>query len=164
MRFRVHKLVSGPVGKAQYEALDLGPTRFDEDLRVAFLRGPLTFVRINDSILVSGRIETATTVQCVRSLEDFDLPITVEFTDIVFALPGADAVEEEDQDRLVSDDGWLDLREMLREEIVMAIPINPISPRYIRTDADRLPDDLGFSDDDDWLTVRWKPQNDESQR
>jgi len=163
MRFRVHKLVAGAVGKAQHEALDLGPTHFDDDLRVAYLRGPLTFVRINDSILVSGRIETSTTVECVRSLEDFELPLVVEFASVAFALPGA-VVDEEDQDRTISDDGWLDLREMLREEIVMAIPINPISPRYSHTEADRLPDELGITADEDWLTVRWKPQNDESQR
>jgi uncharacterized metal-binding protein YceD (DUF177 family) len=157
MRFRVHKLVSGPVGKAQHEALDLGPTRFDEELSVSFLRGPLTFVRINESILVSGHIETSTTVQCVRSLEDFELPIDIEFTDVPFTLPGA-LVDEEDQDRIVSDDGWLDLGEMLREEIVMAIPINPISPRYSHGDAADLPEDFELTDDD-WLTVRWKPQD-----
>jgi uncharacterized metal-binding protein YceD (DUF177 family) len=160
MRFRVHKLVSGPIGKVQHEALDLGPTRFDEDLRATFLRGPLDFVRINESILVSGRIETATIVQCVRSLEDFELPITIEFSNVPYALPGA-TIDEENLDRMISDDGWIDLAEMLREEIVMAIPINPISPRYIHTDAD-MPDQLGLAEENDWLTVRWKSQNGDS--
>ena len=44
----------------------------------------------------------------------------------------------------------------------MAIPINPISPRYIRTDAD-MPDELGLAEENDWLTVRWKSQNGDSQ-
>ena len=168
MRFRVHKLVSGPVGKTQHEALDLGPTRFDDDLQVTTLRGPLTFVRINDSILVGGHIKTTTIVQCVRSLEDFELPITIDFASVEFLLPTAApgptpdvAINDENIDRLISDDGWLDLAELLREEIVMAIPINPISPRYSRAESG-LPDDLDLTAENDWLTVRWKKHNGDS--
>jgi hypothetical protein len=40
----------------------------------------------------------------------------------------------------------------------MAIPINPISPRYSHGDAADLPEDFELTDDD-WLTVRWKPQD-----
>jgi len=42
----------------------------------------------------------------------------------------------------------------------MAIPINPISPRYSHAGAADLPEDFEISDDE-WLTVRWKPQDDE---
>ncbi|MCX6018341.1 MAG: DUF177 domain-containing protein [Chloroflexi bacterium] len=164
MRFRLHKLVSGPVGKTQHEILNIGPTRFDEDLCVAYLRGPIEFVRINDSVLVSGRVQTTTTVQCVRSLEDFEMLIAIEFKGIAYALPGAQVDEVDEADRLVADDGWLDLTEMLREEIVMAIPINPISPRYSDTALAALPDEVKLDDEDrDWLTVRWKTQNRNSQ-
>lgn len=90
--------------------------------------------------------------------------IAIEFKGIAYALPGAQVDEVDEADRLVADDGWLDLTEMLREEIVMAIPINPISPRYSDTALAALPDEVKLDDEDrDWLTVRWKTQNRNSQ-
>ena len=159
MRFRLHKLLSAPVGKTQREVLDYGPTRFDGDLAVSYLRGPLTFTRLPEAILINGQIETAATVQCVRSLEDFELCLAIELTDIVFALPD---MPTDEPDRQVTDDGWLDLTETLREEIVMAIPINPISPRYSGTGSEILPGVLDEKDRD-WLTVRWHSQGREEE-
>ena len=43
----------------------------------------------------------------------------------------------------------------------MAIPINPISPRYSRAESG-LPDDLDLTAENDWLTVRWKKHNGDS--
>jgi uncharacterized metal-binding protein YceD (DUF177 family) len=159
MRFRLHKLLSGPVGKTQREVLDFGLTRFDDDLTVAYLRGSMTFTRLNESVLVNGHVDTATTVQCVRSLENFELCLSLDLTDVIFGLPDTPTDEP---DRQVTDDGWLDLTETLREEIVMAIPINPISPRYSVTDSGVLPDGLDDTDRE-WLTVRWHMQGREEE-
>jgi uncharacterized metal-binding protein YceD (DUF177 family) len=150
MRYRLHKLLYGPVGSTLVEQLDRGPTTFDDQLRVDFLRGELVFTRLNEAILVQGRVDTAVKVQCVRSLEDFDLCITVPLDDILFSLPQYAATEP---DRQISDDGWIDLTETLREEIIMAIPINPINPKYAGADASNLLGDLA-SNEREWLTVR----------
>lgn len=149
MRFRLHKLVSGPVGKVQHEFLDSGPIRFDADLTVHYLRGSLTFTRLPESIMVTGTINTATTVQCVRSLEDFDLCLSATLADIFFTLP---ALPAEEPDRVVTDEGWLDLTETLRQEIVMAIPFDPVNPALTGDDG---PADDALADSKDWLTVRW---------
>ena len=149
MRFRLHKLVSGPVGKVQHEFLDSGPIRFDADLTVHYLRGSLTFTRLPESIMVTGMITTATTVQCVRSLEDFDLCMSATLAEIFFTLP---ALPAEEPDRVVTDEGWLDLTETLRQEIVMAIPFDPVNPALTGGDG---PADDALADNKDWLTVRW---------
>jgi uncharacterized metal-binding protein YceD (DUF177 family) len=153
MRFRLHKLLAAPVGAQRTEMLETGRVVFDADLAVAYLRGSLVFTRLNEAIMVSGQIESATQVQCVRSLEHFELCPIVELQDVLFTLPGAPVDEP---DRMVSDDGWIDLTETLREEILMAIPINPISPAHVHDDdEDTLPDGLDDSDRE-WLTVRLK--------
>jgi hypothetical protein len=151
MRYRLHKLLNGPVGSMQVEHLDRGPTKFDDDLHVGFLRGDLKFTRLIDSVMVRGQVDTEVTVQCVRSLEDFDLQLSVLLDDILFALAGRPTDEP---DRQITDDGWIDLTETLREEIIMAIPFNPINPAFADPEAAEATE--GLSDKDrEWLTVKW---------
>ena len=159
MRFRLKKLVFSAVGSRQIEHLDRGPTWLDDELQVSYLRGEITFTRTNESILVEGTIETATTVQCCRSLELFELPLSAAFEDVAFSLPGFPAVEP---DRGIHEDGWIDLTETVREIVIMAIPMNPVSPRYthregLETLADLDLDEEVLKDDRDshWLNVNW---------
>ncbi len=53
----------------------------------------------------------------------------------------------------IGEDGWIDLTETLREEIIMAIPINPIHPEYAEITSDEL---LSALDEDDraWINIR----------
>lgn len=158
MRYRLHKLLYAPVGSTQVEYLDRGPTRFDADLTVDFLRGTLTFTRLNEAIMLDGTIETQMKAQCVRSLEDFDLCLSVPLENILFNLPqfritDAESAELE-PDRRVSDDGWIDLTETLREEIIMAIPINPINPIYANAGEQGPLRELE-ADNEEWLTIKW---------
>ena len=159
MRYRLHKLLNRPVGSTQVEQLDHGPTKFDADLHVPYLRGTLTFTRLIDTIMVCGLVDTEVTVQCVRSLEDFGLCLPVVLDNLLYTLTGSPTDEP---DRQISDDGWLDLTETLREEIIMAIPINPINPKYASEDGSELLAELGDNGDNgdagendrDWLTVK----------
>ena len=154
MRFRLNKLLGAPVGTRQVEMLDRGRTWLDDELQVAYLRGELTFTRTNESVLIEGTIDTATNVQCVRSLETFELPLSVTLDDVAFTLPGFPAPEP---DRRIRDDGHIDLTETIREAIIMAIPINPISPKY----QDAAPiEDMLDGDNSDWLTIRWADSDD----
>ncbi|MCL6512102.1 MAG: DUF177 domain-containing protein [Anaerolineae bacterium] len=151
MRYRLHKLLYGPVGSTQVEHLERGPTKFDDDLRVPYLRGAFEFVRLSDAVLLRGSLETEVPVQCVRSLEGFNLCLQISLDDILLGLPQY-PTSDADPARRISDDGWIDLSETLREEIIMAIPINPIHPKYAKASTADLLDALG-EDDRDWLTV-----------
>ena len=151
MRYRLHKLLYGPVGSTQVEHLERGPTKFDDDLRVPYLRGAFEFVRLSHAVLLRGSLETEVPVQCVRSLEDFNLCLRISLDDILLGLPQY-PTSDADPARRISDDGWIDLSETLREEIIMAIPINPIHPKYAKASTADLLDALG-EDDRDWLTL-----------
>lgn len=149
MRFRLHKLIFAPVGTRQVEQLDRGPTWLDDDLHVSYLRGEITFTRTNDRVLVEGVIETAILAQCARSLEMFELPLTVPLEDVAFFLPG---YRSPDPDRQLREDGRIDLTETLREHIIVAMPMNPVSPAW-RDEVGAS--QLISSDDADWLHVKW---------
>jgi hypothetical protein len=151
MRFRVHKLIHAPVGAHQEETLERGVTWFDDTLRVDFIEGDFRFTRAQIGILAEGEFDTQTSVQCVRSLDLFDLPLRIQLEDVVFRLPGQLPIDEDDETPQVDEAGWIDLTETLREHILLAIPINPISPQYQNDDAlKKLVDD----ENADWLTVR----------
>lgn len=154
MRFRLNKLLGAPVGSCQYEQLNRERTWLDDELQVPYLRGELTFTRTNENVLVEGTIDTAVTVQCVRSLELFELPLRVQLEDVTYTLPGFPPIEP---DRRIRDDGIIDLSSTIREIIIMAIPINPISPRFQR--EIKLAE-LVDEEDTDWLTVKWAASDD----
>ena len=151
MRFRVHKLIHAPVGTHQEESLEREATWFDDTLRVDYIEGDFTFTRAQIGILVEGEFDTQTSVQCVRSLDMFDLPLHVQLEDVLFRLPGQPPIDEDDETPQVDEAGWIDLTETLREHILLAIPINPISPQFQSDDAlSKLVDD----ENADWLSVK----------
>lgn len=151
MRFRVTKLINATVGTRQSERLEQSETRFAGELRVDYLLGDITFTRTHIGIIVEGDIEAQTAVQCVRSLEWFDLPLSFALEDALFT-PLNQAPIEQDDDRIIGDDGMIDLTETLRQHIVLALPINPISPKY--RDSATLSALVG-DEDAEWLTVKW---------
>jgi uncharacterized metal-binding protein YceD (DUF177 family) len=151
MRYRLRKLVYGPVGGSHVEQVDHGPIALN-DLEVAYLRGRLEFTRLNDAVLLRGELETETPVQCVRSLETFGLQLNIRLDEILLGLPQYPRDDIEPWQR-IGDDGWIDLTETLREEIIMAIPINPIHPKYVEASSDDL---LSALDEHDraWITIQ----------
>jgi uncharacterized protein len=75
-------------------------------------------------LLVQGIVKSQLCLECVRCLESFVLPITLELEEI-FRLPGAGA-STPDVSYAVGDDGWLDLAPLLREDAWVAIPMKPL--------------------------------------
>lgn len=70
---------------------------------------------------VSGTLQTCLNVQCQRCLETMEYPVTVSFKLLVDAdeqmarASGLDCVD--------SDEGYLDLFELVEDEIILAVPL-----------------------------------------
>ncbi len=159
MRFRVSKLIHAIVGARQTESFASESLWLDDELRVDSVKADLVFTRMNDSVMVEGTINAVVRAQCVRSLEMFDLPITTDLDDVFFALPHRRLTEtplEDDALNRISDDGFVDLTEPVREHIIMAMPLDPISPAF-RDDqqAQANMDAILGEDAEDWLKVNW---------
>ncbi len=157
MRYRLNKLIHGPVGGVHMERLDRGSTWFGDELQVNYLRADLTFTKTNFNVLIEGIVETEVNVQCVRSLDIFPLPLDIPLLDIAFALPGyqdENKIDDEPNDRQISADNWVDLSEALREEIIMAIPINPVNPKFAGENTPALSEELD-EQDREWLNIKW---------
>ena len=87
--------------------------------------------KINEKILIKGTIETQIELECSRCLEHFPYSIGEDFQ-VVFEPFSSDIQEEEielekeDLDIGFYKEGIIDLTEVVREQILLAVPMIPI--------------------------------------
>ena len=122
IRFDVSALTTARLGTSLTLNVDTG-AQILTDLEVDFLRGTIQVIRVQGGLLVQGTVESQLALECVRCLKPFVLPITLELEE-TFRLPGAR--QRPDVSYAVSDDGWLDLAPLLREQGWVAIPMKPL--------------------------------------
>jgi uncharacterized protein len=119
LTFDVSALLKAPLGKSVTLDIDTG-TRVLDDLEVDFLRGSVRVLRVKEGLFVEGTVESQLRLDCVRCLETFVYPVTLELAEL-FRAPGTPADAETVY--AVSDDGEIDLGPLIRELAWLAIPM-----------------------------------------
>ncbi|AWW37339.1 MULTISPECIES: YceD family protein [Streptomyces] len=121
---------------------------------------------VMEGVLVTGTARAQAEGECVRCLEPVELELEAEFQEMfsypdaddrgrVIAEPGDDA--EDDEDRLHLEDGLFDLEPVLRDAVVLALPMQPVC----REDCPGLCSECGarLADDPDHhhdaVDIRW---------
>lgn len=122
MRFDVSALLKAQLGQSLTLNVDAGPQYLDE-LKVDYLRGKVRVFRIQNGLYVEGTVQSQLWLECVRCLEFFVSIVDLELEE-TFRLSEADP--RLDIPYAVSDDGWLDLAPLLREQAWLAIPMKPL--------------------------------------
>ncbi|MFG2884491.1 YceD family protein [Streptomyces sp. NPDC048297] len=90
---------------------------------------------VMEGVLVTGTARAQAEGECVRCLEPVELELGAEFQELfsypdaddrgrVIAEPGDDA--EDDEDRFFIEDGLIDLEPLLRDAVVLALPMQPV--------------------------------------
>jgi uncharacterized protein len=90
---------------------------------------------VMEGVLVTGTARATAEGECVRCLEPLEQELEAEFQEMfsypdaddrgrVIAEPGDDA--EDDEDRLFLEDGLFDLEPVLRDAVVLALPMQPV--------------------------------------
>jgi len=135
LQFNVAGLLTGPKGGARSYDLLLPISELDQldesfDV-VAPFRGTARFLWTNERILALVSGDTSVAMQCSRCLETFEQPIHVEieeafipFIDMATGLPLK--TEDEDEALLINKRHILDLSEVLRQSILLAMPLLPL--------------------------------------
>jgi uncharacterized protein len=90
---------------------------------------------VMEGVLVTGTARAAAEGECVRCLEPVELELEADFQEM-FSYPDADDRgrvkaepaddAEEDEDRLFLEDGLFDLEPVLRDAVVLALPMQPV--------------------------------------
>lgn len=122
LTFDVSTLLRAPLGQSLTVDIDTGP-KLLEDLEVDFLRGTVQVIRVEDGVFVQGAVETQFRLECVRCLDPFAFPVTLQLAEM-FRMPASDA--RPDAIYAVSEDGELDLAPLIREHAWLGIPMKPL--------------------------------------
>ncbi|KMS86653.1 MULTISPECIES: YceD family protein [Streptomyces] len=121
---------------------------------------------VMEGVLVTGTARATAEGECVRCLEPVELELEADFQEMfsypdaddrgrVIAEPGDDA--EDDEDRLYVEDGLIDLEPVLRDAVVLALPMQPVCqedcPGLCSECGARLADDPDHHHDA--VDIRW---------
>ncbi|MDQ0932974.1 YceD family protein [Streptomyces turgidiscabies] len=121
---------------------------------------------VMEGVLVTGTARARVKGECVRCLEPLEQDLEAEFQEMfsypdaddrgrVTAEPADDA--EEDEDMLFIEDGLFDLEAVLRDAVVLALPMQPVCqddcPGLCSECGARLADDPGHHHDA--VDIRW---------
>ncbi|MFG2604986.1 YceD family protein [Streptomyces sp. NPDC048514] len=121
---------------------------------------------VMEGVLVTGTARARVEGECVRCLEPVEQQLEADFQELfsypdaddrgrVIAEPGDDA--EDDEDRFYLEDGLFDLEPLLRDAVVLALPMQPVC----REDCAGLCSECGarLTDDPDHhhdaVDIRW---------
>ena len=137
---KVSSLLMEDVGSTRTVKVMITSMELDGTLMARNVTADIRLMRLNSGILATGSAEGVVEMECVRCLNLFEQPFTVRFTEqfrqTTDILSGRGATPADD------DDGWdegddelafeindaheLDLTELLRQWIVLALPMTPI--------------------------------------
>ena len=121
---------------------------------------------VMEGVLVTGTARAKAQGECVRCLEPLELDLEADFQEM-FSYPDADDRgrvkaepaddAEEDEDRLFLEDGLFDLEPLLRDAVVLALPMQPVCqddcPGLCSECGARLADDPDHHHDA--VDIRW---------
>jgi uncharacterized protein len=118
LKYNVAQLLKPEVGAALGLEIDEVSQTLG-DLKVDYVRGQLLLTRTTRGVLIKGRFSTELEAECVRCLESFHLALTAPLEEMFALSAASDPI-------YFIDEGWLDLRQPLREQILLALPMHSL--------------------------------------
>ena len=132
MIYNVAQLLKSPVGADNRAEIEGTVSLNSDDAAVIEpIIGEVRLQHMNQGILAAGECDTTVQLQCVRCLENYEMPLHMEFSDVY--LPTIDVVtgrslpHSDDDDAFPIDDHHhLDLSDGIRQGIILALPMQPL--------------------------------------
>jgi uncharacterized protein len=130
-RVNVAQLLKEPVGATRAVNVSLDHLQLDPETEAGDLTASVRLTRVEGGILADGRVRGTAGLECVRCLERFEAPFSGEFdADFRQTVDVRTGVEldrpEGDEIFFIDHNHELDLREILRQVAVLALPMQPI--------------------------------------
>jgi uncharacterized protein len=121
-RLNVGFIVHQTVGYSRDFPFEAPAVRLQPDLELSDLSGFVRVTRTAQGLLTQIKLQAKTQVECVRCLNEFSQLLDVDFTDLYAFTP--DSVTQ--SGLLLPETGKIELGPVIREEMLLAIPISPI--------------------------------------
>jgi uncharacterized protein len=122
LRLNVGFLLKESAGYSREFSFDQAEPITAEDVTITELHGSLRLTRTPQGILVQGVLHARTPVECTRCLTPFELAYDVEFSELFVYPKPAEASETS----FVEDSGFIDLTPIMREEGILAVPMQAL--------------------------------------
>ncbi|MFN8481668.1 MAG: DUF177 domain-containing protein [Anaerolineae bacterium] len=163
MQYNVAQLMKEHTGAARHYEMndDISSLAADDMTVEAPLSGTVTLMRDTDGILVTGNLKTMVGVPCARCLEPVVLPVDIELEEQFFPTIDVEtghklaAPPDADKDTLIDAHHILDLTELIRQSLVLAVPLRPLHPEGCDLEAppDGDDDEAAVSTDPRWAAL-----------
>ncbi|MDI3340999.1 MAG: DUF177 domain-containing protein [Sphaerobacter sp.] len=128
----VAQLLKQPVGATRTFDLQVARVPLDDELSAREVRATIRLTRIETGILAHGEVTGVVSLVCVRCLTEFDQPFRAnfdgEFRPSVDVRSGEALPIPEDDDELfiIDHNHELDVEPLLRQVILLALPMRPV--------------------------------------
>ena len=129
LRINVGFLLSQGAGYARTVSFDRPGTIRVDDFLITDLAGDLRLTRTPRGVLVQGMLQATTRLECVRCLTAFEFPYEVELSELFIPIERFNREEADpldDEPNIITEEGFIDLAPIVREEGILAIPIQAL--------------------------------------
>jgi uncharacterized protein len=127
LRLQVGFLLKEGAGYSREVSFDIPGSFVAEDTNLSNLNGTLRLTRTPQGVLLQGTLAASIPTECVRCLSPADLPFAVTFSDLFLNPNSPDHESESSEPAYVIDEGgFIDLTPIIREEAILAMPIQPL--------------------------------------
>lgn len=122
LRFNVGFLINQPAGASRDIHFEFPELLLKPDFVIRDVRGVVRLGKTPQGILVQADFNVTTTAECVRCLTEIDQPLHTDFKEL-FAFSSRSVSESE---LILPEDGNIDLEPLLREYLLVEVPISPL--------------------------------------
>lgn len=122
LRLNVGFLINIPLGESREFPIEISDIRPDPDLALRNLSGVARMTHTANGILAHVMLTASLASQCVRCLNDFDLSLHTDFTEL-YAFSSNSTTDSE---LIFPEDGHIDLIPLIREYMLLEMPIGPL--------------------------------------
>jgi uncharacterized protein len=122
LRFNFGFLLEAPIGTFREVELGYPSVQVVQDMTLAPLTGSFIATRISEGIYLSGELTSKIGQQCVRCLEDAEVPLTLQIDELFYYPPGT----APQGSFVVGENGFIDLAPLVRELAWLDVPIQPL--------------------------------------
>ncbi|MFC2025652.1 DUF177 domain-containing protein [Chloroflexota bacterium] len=121
-RLNIGFIIHQTVGFSRDFIIDTPIVHLPPDLDLQELVGDVRVTRTPPGLLFQVKMAATIVAECVRCLETFNQPLSVDFTEL-FTFSKESITEPE---FIVPEEGIIDLAPLIREEFFLSVPLSPL--------------------------------------
>ena len=122
LRLNVGSVIHQTVGYKRDYLIEYPHVHLPPDLDLYNLSGTAWVTRVTNGLLLQVELGAQITAECACCLESLSQPLEINFAE-VYTFKQDSAIES---GQVVPEDGVIDLQPLVREEMLLTVPINPL--------------------------------------